>query len=69
MVCENKIFNYLPLAPDVMLERSPMDNLVKDGQLHAYKHEGFWQPMDTYQETEYLNKLWYEKKAPWKVWS
>ena len=69
MVCENKMFNYLPLDPDVMLERSPMDNLVKDGQLHAYKHEGFWQPMDTYQETEYLNKLWYEKKAPWKVWS
>jgi len=68
MVCDYRMFDYLPLDPEIMLERSPMDNLVKDRQLHAYKHEGFWQPMDTYQETEYLNKLWNEKRAPWMVW-
>ena len=68
MVCEHRLFDYLPADPAVMLERQPMDKLVKDGQLHAYKHEGFWQPMDTYQETNYLNKLWAEGKAPWKVW-
>jgi glucose-1-phosphate cytidylyltransferase len=52
----------------MMLERQPMDNLVRDSQLHAFKHEGFWQPMDTYQESQYLNKLWAEGNAPWKVW-
>jgi glucose-1-phosphate cytidylyltransferase len=68
MVCSNRMFDYLPADPTVMLERKPMDDLVRDGQLHAYKHEGFWQPMDTYQETQYLNKLWAEGKAHWKVW-
>jgi glucose-1-phosphate cytidylyltransferase len=52
----------------MMLERQPMDALVRDNQLHAYRHEGFWQPMDTYQESQYLNQLWAEATAPWKVW-
>lgn len=68
MVCEHRIFDYLPADPLMMLERQPMDKLVRDGQLNAYKHEGFWQPMDTYQEAQYLNKLWAEGQAPWKVW-
>ena len=68
MVCNPGIFDYLPDDPRMMFERKPMDDLVRDGQLHAYKHEGFWQPMDTYQETQHLNQLWAENKAPWKVW-
>jgi glucose-1-phosphate cytidylyltransferase len=68
MVCEHRLFDYLPNDPEVMLERTPMDALVRDGQLNAHKHEGFWQPMDTYQETQYLNKIWAEGMAPWKVW-
>jgi len=68
MVCEHQMFDYLPLDPAMMLERQPMDHLVRDKQLHAYRHEGFWQPMDTYQETQYLNKLWDAGEAPWKVW-
>ena len=68
MVCEHGIFDYLPNDPAVMLERAPMDNLVRDRQLHAYRHEGFWQPMDTYQESQYLNKLWSEGNAPWRKW-
>jgi len=68
MVCGPCLFDYLPDDPNVMLERQPMDRLVSDGQLHAYKHDGFWQPMDTYQESQHLNKLWAEGKAPWKVW-
>ena len=68
MVCDPRLFDYLPDDPNVMLERQPMDRLVSDGQLHAYKHDGFWQPMDTYQECQHLNKLWAEGKAPWKVW-
>ena len=68
MVCEHRIFDYLPNDPKMMLERKPMDDLVRDGQLNAYKHEGFWQPMDTYQEMQYLNELWSNGTAPWKVW-
>lgn len=68
MVCEYRLFDYLPDDLTVMLERKPMDNLVRDGQLNAYKHEGFWQPMDTYQESQHLNRMWSEGRAPWKVW-
>ncbi len=68
MVCEHRMFDYLPNDPRVMLERAPMDALVRDSQLNAYRHEGFWQPMDTYQEAQYLNQLWDSGKAPWKVW-
>jgi glucose-1-phosphate cytidylyltransferase len=68
MVCENRIFEYLPNDPGMMLERKPMEDLVRDGQLNSYRHDGFWQPMDTYQEAMHLNKLWSEGKAPWKVW-
>ena len=68
MVCSESIFNYLPDDPERMLEMSPMDDMVRDNQLNAYRHEGFWQPMDTYQETQYLNRIWSEGKAPWKVW-
>jgi glucose-1-phosphate cytidylyltransferase len=68
MVCEHRLFDYLPDDPGVMLESQPMDDLVRDGPLHACRHEGFWQPMDTWQEMQYLNRLWAENKAPWKVW-
>lgn len=68
MVCDHALFGYLPDDPGVMLERQPMDDLVRDGQLHAFRHESFWQPMDTYQESQHLNKLWAEGRAPWKVW-
>jgi glucose-1-phosphate cytidylyltransferase len=68
MVCENRIFNYIHNDSTMMLERQPMNDLVRDGELHSYRHDGFWQPMDTYQEAMHLNKLWSEGKAPWKVW-
>lgn len=68
MVCEPRFFDYLPDDPTMMLERQPMDNLVRNGELHAYRHEGFWQPMDTHQEVQYLNELWAEGRAAWKVW-
>ena len=68
MICDSRIREYLPDDPAVMFERGPMDRLVADSQLHAYRHEGFWQPMDTYQENQYLNKLWADGAAPWKVW-
>lgn len=68
MVCDYRLFDYLTDDPKIMFERKPMDDLVRDGQLNAYRHEGFWQPMDTYQEAQHLNKIWAEGEAPWKVW-
>ena len=68
MVCDHRLFDYLPDDPEVMLERQPIADLVRDGQLNSFKHEGFWQPMDTYQETQYLNRLWQQGQAPWRIW-
>ncbi len=53
---------------DVMLERQPMDELVKRGELAAYRHDGFWEPMDTMREYRLLNALWESGEAKWKAW-
>jgi glucose-1-phosphate cytidylyltransferase len=53
---------------DSVLEEAPLEALAKDQQLAAYRHEGFWQPMDTYREFTMLNELWDAGDAPWKVW-
>ena len=50
-------------------ERDPMERLAADGQLMAYRHEGFWQPMDTLREKRLLEDLWTSGSAPWKVWA
>ncbi|HVX18983.1 MAG TPA: sugar phosphate nucleotidyltransferase [Acidimicrobiales bacterium] len=62
------IDRYLTRDDDVMLEREPLNNLVADGELTVYRHDGFWQPMDTPRERDLLNELWLEGRAPWKVW-
>jgi glucose-1-phosphate cytidylyltransferase len=49
-------------------EKEPLEGLAKDGQLVAYKHHGFWQPMDTLRDKNHLEELWSTGKAPWKVW-
>jgi glucose-1-phosphate cytidylyltransferase len=63
-----QVFDYLENVDDVMLERGPLGDLAAKGDLAAYRHEGFWQPMDTYQEFLFLNRLWRENRAPWKIW-
>jgi glucose-1-phosphate cytidylyltransferase len=50
-------------------ERGPLEKLAEAGQLKAYKHSGFWQPMDTLRDKTYLEELWQSGKAPWKVWA
>ena len=50
-------------------EREPLETLVESKQLKAYKHEGFWQPMDTLRDKVYLEELWQSGQAPWKVWA
>ncbi len=67
-VCEPKIFDYIPEGDNIVFERTPLENLAKDGQLNCCKHVGFWRPMDTLRDKNDLNKLWAENKAPWKVW-
>ena len=68
MVCNRKIFSYLS-GDDTVLEKQPMNQLAKDGELMSYYHKGFWQCMDTKREMDYLESLWESGKAPWKVWS
>lgn len=60
------IFDYL--SSESILEREPLETLASEGELIAFRHQGFWQPMDTMREVEYLNQLWEEDSAPWKVW-
>ena len=50
-------------------EREPLERLAESGQLRAFKHEGFWQPMDTLRDKNLLDELWQSGQAPWKVWS
>jgi glucose-1-phosphate cytidylyltransferase len=52
-----------------MWEREPMERLARDGQLSAFVHRGFWQPLDTLRDKTLLNDLWASGKAPWKVWA
>lgn len=69
---------YFVLNPEVIdyidgdattFEAEPLQNLALDGQLNAYKHGGFWQPMDTMRDHNMLEELWKEQKAAWKIWS
>lgn len=66
-VLEPEIFDYISNDKTVW-EKEPMEELAHDGHLFAYQHTGFYQMMDTLREKNYLNELWEEGKAPWKVW-
>lgn len=66
-VFNRKVFDYLG-DDDTILEHEPLERLAREGELVAYKHEGFFFAMDTYREYEYLNQLWSKAQAPWKVW-
>lgn len=67
MVCNPEIFDYIK-DDSIVLEEEPLQNLSQDGELMAYRHEGFWQCMDTKREMEKLEEMWANNKAPWKVW-
>ena len=65
-VFEPEIFDYLD-GDDMLLELTPLERLARESQLVAYRHEGFWQCMDTLREKKILENLWQSGKAPWKV--
>lgn len=66
-VLEPGIFDYIE-GDDTQWERGPLERLAKDGQLMAYRHEDFWQCMDTLRDKRLLEELWQSGKAPWKIW-
>jgi glucose-1-phosphate cytidylyltransferase len=57
------------VGEDSVLEREPLERLASVGQLHAYRHDGFWECMDTYKDAVLLNDIWASGGAPWKVWA
>jgi glucose-1-phosphate cytidylyltransferase len=67
-VFNKAIFNYLTDRDDCDLEYGTLEKLSKEGQIKVYKHHGFWANMDTFRDMEYLNKLWDEGRAGWKIW-
>lgn len=67
-VFKKAIFDYLLNGDKTILEDKPLKDLARNGQLTAFKHTSFWQPMDTLRDKKYLEKLWNDKKAPWKIW-
>lgn len=67
MVCQPDFINYIE-GDSATLEKAPLESVAKMGQLMAYKHEGFWQCMDTMREKESLERMWASGQAPWKKW-
>ena len=66
-VFEPEIFDYLQ-DDSTILERMPLETLAKEKKLAAFKHNGFWHPMDTQRDKKHLEDLWTSEKAPWKIW-
>ena len=66
-IFEKGILDYLD--DECVLEEEPLRRIAADRQLGAYKHDGFWQPMDTFRESQMLNEIWDSGKAPWKIWN
>lgn len=67
-VCEPEVFDYIGDSEDCSFEREPLERLADEGKLSAYKHDGFWRPMDTLRDKVELNKLWASGSAPWAKW-
>jgi glucose-1-phosphate cytidylyltransferase len=65
-IFEPQVFDYLD--DDCILEQEPLAELARNGELYAFRHPGFWQPMDTFRESQMLNELWNRTNAPWKNW-
>ena len=67
MVLEPQVFDYIE-GDSTVFEKAPLENLAKEGQLMAFKHDGFWQCMDAMRDKMQLEELWASGKAPWKLW-
>ena len=67
MVCEPEVLDYIS-GDDTIFEKEPLETLAKEGQLMAYRHDGFWKCMDTMRDKEQLEALWCTGRAEWKTW-
>lgn len=67
-VFQPEIFNYIADDASTVLEKGPLESLARDGELMAFKHYDFWQPMDTLRDRTHLESLWDTGNAPWKIW-
>jgi glucose-1-phosphate cytidylyltransferase len=67
-IFNKRVFDYLD-GDDCIMERQPLEKLASEGELMAFRHDGFFFAMDTYREYLYLNDLWKSGEAPWKVWN
>lgn len=67
-VCQASVLDRIA-GDDTVWEQAPLSGLAADGELSAYRHEGFWQPMDTLREKQQLEALWATGRAPWKLWA
>jgi glucose-1-phosphate cytidylyltransferase len=68
-VMESAVFDYLAEGDATILERKPLEKLAGDRQLGAYRHSGFWRPMDTLKDKNDLTALWAQGSAPWALWT
>jgi glucose-1-phosphate cytidylyltransferase len=68
-VLSPKVIDYILQGDQTIWERDPLEKLAADHQLKAFKHDGFWQPIDTLRDKIHLEELWQSKKAPWKIWN
>lgn len=66
-VFDHRVFDYL--EENSILEQEPFERLAEEGEIMAYRHEGYWACMDTYKDTATLNGLWRSRRAPWEMWS
>ena len=67
-VLEPQIFDYIKEGDSTIWEQAPMNNLAKDSQISAFKHEEFWRPIDTLRDKIDLNNIWNSENCPWKIW-
>ena len=67
MVLDPKVFDYIE-GDKTVFEKEPLERLAKEGQLGAYRHEGFWKCMDTQRDKQELENMWNSGEAPWKLW-
>ena len=68
-VCEPKVFDYISDGDDVIFEQRPLERLAEIGELNAFKHRGFWRPMDTLKDKNDLTEMWMTDNAPWAIWN
>ncbi len=66
-VCEPEVFDFINNGDSTVFEKEPLEMIAKEGKMKAFKHRGFWKPMDTMKDTNDLNEMWEKNLAPWKV--